>query len=50
MGQPRPHFCLFSGFFNETIHFLQQINVENVYLVYGKGIQTHDFSNMSRHP
>ena len=36
--------------FNETIQFLQQINVKNVHVhpVYGAGIRNHDLLNMSR--
>ena len=50
MGQPRPLFRLFSVFFKQTMQFLQQINVKHVHPVYGAGIQTHNLSNMSRHP
>ena len=35
------------GLFKKAIHFLQQINVKNVHLVYGNGIRTHDLSYMS---
>ena len=30
-----------------TLHFLQQIIVNNIYPVYGAGIQTNDFQNVS---
>ena len=49
MGQPRPLFRLFSVF-SKKQYFLQQINVKNVHPVYSTGIQTHNLSDMSRHP
>ena len=36
--------------FNQTLQFLQQINVKNVHPVHGTGIRTHNLSNMSLHP
>ena len=50
LGQPRPIIVFIFGFFEQTIQFLQQINVKNVYPVYGAGIRTHDLSSMSCHP
>ena len=43
-------FLFIFGLFKQTIQYLQQINVKNVHPVYGTEIQTHDQSNMSRHP
>ena len=40
----------FNLVFKQTLQFLQQINVKNVHLVYGAGIQTHNFQNMSLLP
>ena len=34
----------------QSLHFLQQIYVKNVHLVYGTGIQTHDLRNTSLLP
>ena len=43
MGHPRPLLRLFSLFFRKTlIQFLEQMNVKNVYPVYGAGIRTHE--------
>ena len=51
MGKPRPLFHFFLVFSkNNTLQFLQQINVKNVRPVYGARIQNHDLSNMSRRP
>ena len=41
-----PLFNLFSVFFKQTIQFLQQINVKNVYPAYCAGIWTHDPCNI----
>ena len=38
------------GLFKQTMQFLQKINANNVHLVYGTSIRTHDLLNMSRHP
>ena len=46
-------FLFIFGLFKQKIQFLQQLNVNkcpNVHLVYSTGIQTHNLSNMSRHP
>ena len=45
----RPLFCLFY-LFKQTLNFLQQINVKNVYTVYIASIRTHDLWNMSLLP
>ena len=38
--------CAIPGlFFKQTLHFLQQYNVNNVHPVSGAGIQTHDIMN-----
>ena len=50
MGQCWPLFSLFSEFFNQTIQFLQQINVKKVHPVFGVVIRTHTLLNMSRLP
>ena len=42
MGHLQPTIHLFSGFFNETLQFIQQIHVKNVHPVSGAGIRTHD--------
>ena len=47
LDHPRHIFHLYLAFFKQTLQFLQQINVKNVHPVYGAGIQTHDFKNMS---
>ena len=48
-GPTPASFCLFSVLFKQTIQFLQQINVKkcHVHLVYGAGIQTHNFLKVS---
>ena len=43
-------FFIYFRLFKHTLQFLQQINVKNVHLVYGAGIQTHDLWNMSLLP
>ena len=43
-------FSFIFGLFIQPIQFFQQINVKNVHPVYNTGIQTHNHSNMSRHP
>ena len=43
LNHTRPLFRLFSVFFKQTsIQFLQQINVKNVYPLYGDVSRTHD--------
>ena len=52
-GHTRPLIScrLFSVFpNNQTINFLLQINVKNIYPVSGPGIWTHDLLNTSRLP
>ena len=49
MGQPQPLFHFIFAFSN-TLQILQQINVKNVYPLYGAGIRTHDLCNMSLLP
>ena len=39
------YFCLFK----QTLQFLQQIYVKNVHPVYGAGIRTDNFQNISLH-
>ena len=36
--------------FKQTLQFLQQINVKNIYSVYGAGNRTHDLQNISLLP
>ena len=43
-------FSFIFGLFIQPIQFFHQINVKNVHPVYSTGIQTHNHSNMSRHP
>ena len=41
-------FSFIFGLFQVNINtFVQQINVKNVYAVYGTGIRTHDLQNVS---
>ena len=49
MGQPRPLFNLFLVFFQQTIQFLQQINVKkwNVHPAYGAESRTHSLLELS---
>ena len=47
------YFLFIFGLLKQTIQFLQEINVkkcQNVHPVYGAGNQTHNLSNISRHP
>ena len=44
------HFRLFLVFFKQTLQFLQQYNVKNVYPVSGARIQTHNLLNASLLP
>ena len=39
MDNPRPPFILFSIFFQHSIDFLQQINVQNIHVITGSGIR-----------
>ena len=43
-------FVIYFWSFQTNITILQQIYVKNVHPVYGSGIQTHDFRNVSLFP
>ena len=48
MGHPRPLFCLFVVFFNQTsIQFNNKLILNNVHPVYGTEIRTDDLQNVS---
>ena len=49
MGQPRSLFCLFLVFSSKQYNFSTN-QCKKVHPVYGTRIQTHNLSNMSRHP
>ena len=49
-GPTPASFSFIFGLFKQTILFLQQINVKNVYPVYSAGIQTHNLLNTSHLP
>ena len=47
---PSPACFIYFRLFEQTLQFLQQINLKNVHPVYGAGIRTHDLHNMSLLP
>ena len=47
---PASIFVSFQSFQSNIVQFLQQINVKNIYTVYGAEIQTHDLRNISLLP
>ena len=50
MGHPRPLSVCYRPFQANEIQLLQQINVKNVHLVIGAGIQTHNLMYLSLPP
>ena len=43
-------YLIYFRLFEQTLQFLQQINVKNVHAVYGAGVRTHNLWNMSLLP
>ena len=50
MGNPWPLLVHFRLFNKQTLHYLDQMYVKNVGLVYGSGIGTHHPSDCKSHP